>query len=112
MEQRTLPTPLESTSDSTYSFGALPQSNPSLSLRRSLAPLGINFALAALSGVLFALSFPDFAIGWLAFVALIPLFVALGRARSGWDAFFLGWISQTVAWLIMVPWVVRVMSHY
>ncbi|HEY3057200.1 MAG TPA: apolipoprotein N-acyltransferase, partial [Thermoanaerobaculia bacterium] len=68
--------------------------------------------LAALSGVLFALSFPDFSLGFLAFVALIPLLVALARAHSGWEACFLGWISQTIAWLIMVPWVVRVMSHY
>lgn len=46
------------------------------------------------------------------FVAFLPLLIAIPRARSGWKAFFLGWLSQTVAWLIMVPWVVRVMSHY
>ena len=33
-------------------------------------------------------------------------------ATSERGAFLVGWISQTVAWLIMVPWVVRVMSHY
>ncbi|HSP16720.1 MAG TPA: apolipoprotein N-acyltransferase [Thermoanaerobaculia bacterium] len=71
-----------------------------------------NTILAAVSGVLFALSFPDYSVGWLAFVALIPLFVAVARARTGWHAFLLGWLSQTIAWLIMVPWVVRVMSHY
>src|SRR5436305_10398671 len=69
-------------------------------------------ALAILSGVLFALAFPNYAVGWLMFVALLPLFVALARARGGWEAFLLGWLSQTVAWLMMVPWVVRVMSHY
>src|SRR6266498_5006709 len=68
--------------------------------------------LAITSGVLFALAFPNDAIGWLAFFALLPLFVALARARGGWEAFFLGWVSQTTAWLLMVPWVVRVMSHY
>jgi len=72
----------------------------------------INVALAALSGVLFALAFPNTAIGWLMFIALLPLFVALTRARTARGAFFLGWLSQTIAWLIMVPWVVRVMSHY
>jgi apolipoprotein N-acyltransferase len=46
------------------------------------------------------------------FVAFLPLLLAIGRARSGWNAFFLGWVSQTIAWLIMVPWVIRVMSHY
>ncbi|HEV8660761.1 MAG TPA: apolipoprotein N-acyltransferase [Thermoanaerobaculia bacterium] len=72
----------------------------------------VRVAFAAASGILFALSFPDYALGFLAFIALIPLLVALARASSGWEAFFLGWISQTIAWLIMVPWVVRVMSHY
>jgi apolipoprotein N-acyltransferase len=64
------------------------------------------------SGVLFALSFPDYSIGWLAFVAFLPLIVAIVKSRSGWQAALVGWVSQTTAWLIMVPWVVRVMSHY
>src|SRR3954470_12020122 len=68
--------------------------------------------LAVSSGVLFALAFPNAGIGWLMFVALAPLLVALARARSWRDAFLLGWLSQFTAWLIMVPWVVRVMSHY
>src|SRR2546423_14445179 len=95
-----------------YPSPAVSEARYSLPHRRSLASLGINCSLAILSGVLFALAFPDYAIGWLAFVALVPLLVALVRARSWREAFLLGWISQTVAWLMMVPWVVRVMSHY
>ncbi len=72
----------------------------------------LRITLALASGILFALAFPDYTLGFLAFVALAPLVVAIVRAGSGWEAFFLGWISQTTAWLIMVPWVVRVMSHY
>jgi apolipoprotein N-acyltransferase len=72
----------------------------------------VPLALAILSGVLFAWAFPGVAQGWLAFVALIPLLVATPRATRPRNAFFLGWLSQTTAWLIMVPWVVRVMSHY
>jgi apolipoprotein N-acyltransferase len=68
--------------------------------------------LALISGVLFALAFPNAAIGWLMFIALVPLFVALARAGSWREALLLGWVSQFVAWLMMVPWVVRVMSHY
>ena len=71
-----------------------------------------RFLLATASGVLFALAFPDYAIGWLAFVALTPLLIAVVRASRPREAFFLGWMSQTIAWLMMVPWVVRVMSHY
>jgi apolipoprotein N-acyltransferase len=72
----------------------------------------LRFLLAIASGVLFALSFPDYTIGWLAFVALLPLLIAIVRARGAREAFFLGWASQATAWLLMVPWVVRVMSHY
>ncbi|HJT17939.1 MAG TPA: apolipoprotein N-acyltransferase [Thermoanaerobaculia bacterium] len=73
-------------------------------------PLRITAAIV--SGVLFALAFPNYSIGWLMFVAVVPLLVAVVRAKSWPEAFFLGWISQTIAWLMMVPWVVRVMSHY
>ena len=72
----------------------------------------MKYLLAISSGVLFALSFPDYAFGWLAFLAFVPLLVALARVRNWRQAFLLGWISQTIAWLMMVPWVVRVMSHY
>jgi apolipoprotein N-acyltransferase len=68
--------------------------------------------LAAISGVLFALAFPDYGVAWLAFIALAPLLVAIVRAARAREAFLLGWISMAIAWLIMVPWVVRVMSHY
>ena len=72
----------------------------------------IRFLLAATTGVLFALAFPQFTFGWLAFIALAPLLIAVVRARGAWEAFFQGWTAMTIAWLIMVPWVVRVMSHY
>ena len=68
--------------------------------------------LALASGALFALAFPDYGVGWLAFIALTPLLIAIARAGTSREAFILGWISQTVAWMMMVPWVVRVMSHY
>src|SRR3954464_2418251 len=71
-----------------------------------------DVVLAIISGVLFACAFPNMAAGWLIFVALLPLFVALTRARTWRGAFALGWLSQTIAWLMMVPWVIRVMSHY
>lgn len=74
--------------------------------------LTLRFLLALVSGVLFAISFPDVAMGWLMFVALLPLFVALGRAGGPKEAVLLGWLSHMVAWLFMVPWVIRVMSHY
>ncbi|HUR79909.1 MAG TPA: apolipoprotein N-acyltransferase [Thermoanaerobaculia bacterium] len=72
----------------------------------------IRLLLAITSGALFAFAFPSTAIGWLAFIALAPLLIAVVRARSSKESFLLGWASMTTAWLLMVPWVVRVMSHY
>jgi apolipoprotein N-acyltransferase len=72
----------------------------------------LRVALSILSGLLFGFAFPDVAQGWLMFVALAPLLVAIHGAKSTREAFLLGWASQTTAWLVMVPWVVRVMSHY
>src|SRR5437879_13895558 len=72
----------------------------------------MRLLFAIFAGFLFALAFPNYAIGWLIFIAFVPLFIALARAKSWRETFALGWISQTIAWLLMVPWVVRVMSHY
>ena len=72
----------------------------------------LRLLLSITSGVLFAFAFPDVAQGWLAFVALAPLLVVVQRSKSTREAFFQGWVAQTTAWLLMVPWVVRVMSHY
>ncbi|HUP46104.1 MAG TPA: apolipoprotein N-acyltransferase [Thermoanaerobaculia bacterium] len=72
----------------------------------------ISLLLAIVSGLLFAASFPDIGIGWMMFAAFLPLLIAVTRARGGGEAFLHGWVSQSVAWLIMVPWVIRVMSHY
>jgi len=72
----------------------------------------VRFLLAIATGVLFAFAFPSVDQGWLAFVALAPLLVAIARATRVREAFFLGWAAMGTAWLIMVPWVVRVMSHY
>src|SRR5439155_11134938 len=71
-----------------------------------------RIVLSILSGLLLALAFPDVGAGWLVFIALIPFFVALAKARGPWEAALLGWLQGTAAWLVMVPWVVRVMSHY
>ena len=72
----------------------------------------MGLLLAALAGVFYALSFPDFSVSWLSFFALAPLLVAIARAKRARGAFLYGWVAMSIAWLMMVPWVVRVMSHY
>ncbi|MBK5260480.1 MAG: apolipoprotein N-acyltransferase [Thermoanaerobaculia bacterium] len=72
----------------------------------------LKILFAVISGVAFALAFPDVAAGWLAFIALAPLLIAITTTERTRHAFLLGWLAHTIAWLIMVPWVIRVMSHY
>jgi len=71
-----------------------------------------RYLLAALSGVLAALSFPDASIGLLAFVAPVPLIVAAAWSQRDRQAVLAGWLSAIVMWLINVPWVIPVMSKY
>src|SRR5262249_3793324 len=55
-----------------------------------------GFALAALSGLLYWASQPPLALGVLAFVALVPLLVAL-RGAGPWRGLALGWLAGPIA---------------
>jgi apolipoprotein N-acyltransferase len=72
----------------------------------------IQYLLAALSGILTALSFPETSLGWLAFIAPVPLVLAASWARRDRDALLMGWLAATITWLINVPWVIPVMSKH
>ncbi|MCI0483615.1 MAG: apolipoprotein N-acyltransferase [candidate division NC10 bacterium] len=67
--------------------------------------------LAALSGVLLALSFPRFDLAPLAFVALIPLLVGLDGVPP-LQGTYLGVVAGTVFSLMSIPWVVHTMTAY
>ncbi|MGH7325619.1 MAG: apolipoprotein N-acyltransferase [Candidatus Rokuibacteriota bacterium] len=71
-----------------------------------------GWLLAVLSGVFLSLSFPGSGDqGWLAFVALVPLLVALQDA--GWRrAGELGFVAGIVFWLTSIPWVAQTMVSY
>lgn len=68
-------------------------------------------ALAAASGVLLALSFPKFGHGVVAWVALVPLLLALPGA-SGWHAFRLGYVCGAVSSLGLLYWTALVVMQY
>jgi apolipoprotein N-acyltransferase len=68
-------------------------------------------ALAALSGVLLFLSFPKFGHGAVAWVALVPLLVALHGA-SGWRALRLGYVTGAVSALGLLYWTSLVVVQY
>jgi apolipoprotein N-acyltransferase len=68
------------------------------------AKSGVPLALAALSGLLLILSFPSADLGWLAWVALVPLLAAIrrsslrGAAALGWVTGAI-WFGGILAWL-------------
>ncbi len=61
-------------------------------------------ALAILSGVLLFASFPPFDLGWLAWVALTPLVLAIHR-RSLRQAFGLGYLAGLVGFGSVLAWI-------
>jgi apolipoprotein N-acyltransferase len=71
----------------------------------------IPVLLAALSGGLLILSFPAPDLGWLTFVALVPLLSAI-RGRTPVRAFYLGTLAGLLFYLISVSWVTHSMTAY
>ncbi len=82
------------------------RSNPALVKRRSLP-----FALAFLSGLLLALSFPRWELFPLAWVAFIPLFFAL-RDETPARSFLIGWVAGLVYFSGTLSWVTISMTQY
>lgn len=71
-----------------------------------------EFAAALLSALLIVLAFPDFDMYTLAWVALVPLFVAVSRAPSFFKGFLLGWITGTVYFYASCYWATYPMIRY
>jgi len=80
----------------------------------------MNVGLMILSGLLVSLSFPSWAApgfapwtGWLAWVALIPALIALGRMTPG-RAAFAGWLGGLACWMSILYWVavVRELDYF
>jgi apolipoprotein N-acyltransferase len=67
---------------------------------------------AALSGALLALSFPSLGHPIAAWVALVPLLVALSGTRSRRLAFQAGWLTGLVHFAGILPWLTQVMMEF
>ncbi len=73
--------------------------------------LARSLVLAGASGLFLPLSFPKSDLGLLAWIALVPLHWALdGKSKA--QAFWIGWLSGTIAFSGMMAWVVTVMNTY
>ncbi|MDH4185573.1 MAG: apolipoprotein N-acyltransferase [Nitrospira sp.] len=73
--------------------------------------LARSLVLAGASGLFLPLCFPNYDIGFLAWIALIPLHWALD-GKSKQQAFWIGWLSGTIAFTGMMSWVITTMTTY
>src|SRR6476469_325517 len=74
---------------------------------RSLLPP----VLAGLTGVLSPLCFPNFDLGWLAWIFHVPLHVAIDEVPPR-RAFWLGWMAGLIGFMGIMSWVVTAMHMY
>jgi apolipoprotein N-acyltransferase len=73
--------------------------------------LARSLVLAGASGLFLPLSFPNYDLGLLAWIALVPLHWALdGKSKT--EAFWIGWLSGAIAFTGMMAWVVTAMNTY
>ncbi len=73
--------------------------------------LARSLVLAGASGLFLPLSFPNYDLGLLAWIALVPLHWAVdGKSKT--QAFWIGWLSGTIAFTGMMAWVVTAMNTY
>jgi apolipoprotein N-acyltransferase len=73
--------------------------------------LARSLVLAGASGLFLPLSFPNYDLGLLAWIALVPLHWALdGKSKT--QAFWIGWLSGTIAFTGIMAWVVTAMNTY
>ena len=68
--------------------------------------------LAATTGILLPYCFPKYDMGLLAWVALVPLHIALNGISRRTQAFWLGWLSGIIASTGIMSWVVTAMHTY
>jgi apolipoprotein N-acyltransferase len=73
--------------------------------------LARSLVLAGASGLFIPLSFPKSDLGFLAWIALVPLHWALDGKNKA-QAFWIGWLSGTIAFTGMMAWVVTAMTTY
>jgi len=66
------------------------------------------FSLLAplLSGALLFLAFPNYHLGWFAWIGFVPLLLAI-RGKSPWQAFLLCWFCGVIFFLGITPWWIK-----
>jgi apolipoprotein N-acyltransferase len=70
-----------------------------------------DLLLSLLSGVLLILSFPNFDLEFLAWIALVPLFYAV-EGQALWDSFRTGFLAGFIAFLGILYWIIVAVHTY
>jgi len=70
-----------------------------------------DILLSLLSGILLALSFPDFDLEFLAWFAFVPLFYSIER-KGPFHAFILGFLTGLISFLGILYWIVVAVHTY
>ena len=78
---------------------------------RSATPSLADCGVALVSAVLLIVSFPDFNLAPLAWIALVPLLLVVARKPRPWPCFYLGWIFGTVFFYGSCYWLTYPMIH-
>ncbi|HQL00245.1 MAG TPA: apolipoprotein N-acyltransferase [Smithellaceae bacterium] len=73
---------------------------------------GSRLFFALLAGFALFVAFPKFGLGFLSWIALVPLFVALRGMASIGRSFLLGWIAGFLAHIGLLYWIAYVAVHY
>ncbi len=81
-------------------------------LARVKALASVDTVAAIISALLLILSFPDFNLGPLAWVALTPLLVVIARRPAPRKAFLLGWLAGSTFFYGSLHWLTFSMVHY
>jgi apolipoprotein N-acyltransferase len=79
---------------------------------RSAAPSFTDCGVAIVSAALLIVSFPDFNLWPLAWIALVPLFIVIARNPRPWSSFLLGWLFGSVFFYGSCYWLTYSMIHF
>ena len=83
-----------------------------LSAVRQVLPTWSEWGAAGATALLLILAFPNFEFGFLAWLGLVPLLVAVARRPLPLRALILGWAAGTVFFYITCHWLTYSMIHY
>ncbi|MGH9413396.1 MAG: apolipoprotein N-acyltransferase [Terriglobales bacterium] len=67
---------------------------------------------AAASGAALAAIFPTIGWDWMAWFALVPLWIVVARAENVWRALWPGYVAGVVFFAISCPWIATTVHHY